>query len=582
MPSDNASFTAFPRKRGRALVLVLSRIGVLLVAGGCATTSRFPLRDPLWRDRDDRAFAPAPEEYESPFAWDAANQTLFRPIARFFAVDPAGPAVNVNAFDEVPDSSWFTNRLGRVGMSPEEIARGACDSRVLDPNMPDGSWVIDKGKDNGANPGFRVNVPRLGKFMLKPDLAEEPERATGATAVASRIYHAVGYFAPCDSIVYFRPSILRLTPGLQVTNNQGVTKPFDADALARILEGASHRGGLVRMVASQWLPGKPLGPYSYDGLRDDDPNDVIPHEDRRELRAARLIAAWLNHFDAREQNTMDVFLPANPARRDGPGHVRHYIMDLGDCFGSVWPIDAFSRQFGHAYLFDVPYLTEDFVTLGAIERPWERARRVGGIFNYFSSRDFDPELWRSEYPNPAFGRMTEADGAWVARILAHFEDHLVAAAVEVGAYDAASTRYLTQTLIKRRDAILRRYLSRLSPIGGLHIERSELCGVDFARKSRTVPQETVSFRARHHAGGALEPKGPLIVTAAATGRVCVRLVHTSGDAGPPDADPARYLVVDISNGYSRGPLRAHLYDLGPRRGFRLVGIERPEDEAPPR
>ncbi len=37
----------------------------------------------------------------------------------------------------------------------------------------------------------------------------------------------------------------------------------------------------------------------------------------------------------------------------------------------------------------------------------------------------------------------------------------------------------------------------------------------------------------------------------------------------------RYVVVDLKNGDARGPLRAHLYDLGPARGFRLVGIERP-------
>jgi hypothetical protein len=554
---------------------------VLVLAGGCSTASRFPLRAPLWKDGDDLPFSPTPEEYESPFAWDAANQTLFRPMTRWFAVDPAGAAVNVNAFDEVPDSSWFANRLGRVEMTADDVARGACAAPVLDPNMPDGSWLIDKGKDNGANPGFRVNVRGLGKFMLKPDLPEEPERATGATAIASRVYHAVGYFAPCDSVVYFRPAILKLKPGLTVTNNAGVTTPFDAAALARVLRGASHRNGLVRMVASQWLPGRPIGPYRYEGLRDDDPNDVVPHEDRRELRGARLLAAWLNHFDSREQNTMDVFLPVDPARPDGPGHVRHYIMDLGDCFGSVWSIDAFSRQFGHAYLFDASYLAEDFATLGTIERPWERARRIGGKFNYFSARDFDPELWRGEYPNPAFGRMTEADGAWMARILAHFEDDLVAAAVAVGQYDAPSAEYLTQTLVQRRNTILRRYLSRLSPIGNVHLEHEQLCGIDLARKSHAVPRETLSFRARRFAGAAYQPLGALTVVATPAGRLCVRLVHHAGDDQVPDAHPSRYLVVDISNGYAHGPLRAHLYDLGPRRGFRLVGIERPENEDPP-
>jgi len=48
----------------------------------------------------------------------------------------------------------------------------------------------------------------------------------------------------------------------------------------------------------------------------------------------------------------------------------------------------------------------------------------------------------------------------------------------------------------------------------------------------------------------------------------------------PDASPERYAVVDIQNGIAEGPLRAHLYDLGGDKGFKLVGIERPENTDP--
>lgn len=547
----------------------------------CVKPARFPLKPALEYDDDQQPFAPEPEIYESPFAWDAANQTVFYPIARVFAVDPARRAVNVNALDEVPDSSWFTNRLGRSTLTAEAAANGSCGPRRLDPSAPDGSWLIDKGKDNGANPGFRVNVEGLGKFMLKSDPADEPERATGATAIATRIYHALGYFAPCDSVVYFRPSILRLTPGLTVTDNSGVTRPFDAAALARVLENASHRDGLVRMVSSQWLEGKPIGPYTYDGTRSDDPNDVIAHEDRRELRGARLVAAWLNHFDSREQNTLDVFVPDKTAGKSGKGFVRHYIIDLGDCFGSVWSVDAISRQFGHAYLFDASYVAEDFVTFGAIRRPWEDARRVGGVFNYFSARDFDPESWRGEYPNPAFGRMTEADGAWIARILAYFNDELVAAVVRVGAFDAPHTRYLTETLIARRDAILRRYLTRLSPLARLGVNGDALCGRDLARMARIAPREPISYRARYYAGPNGAMSGALPISIGAESTFCVKLAHLAPDGGPADDAPERYVIADLHNGYARGPLRVHLYDLGPRRGFSIAGMERPFDERAP-
>jgi hypothetical protein len=552
-----------PRRSRLPLCLCLCLCALL----GCASPQRFPLREPMLRDPDQRPFFPPPESYESPFMWDGADQMVFRPIARFFAVDPAGPAVNVNAFDEVPDSSWFVNRLGTHTLSAEEVIRGSCGEHVLTTDMPDGSWIIDKGKPNGANPGFRVNIPGLGKFMLKADPAGEPDRATGATAIASRIYHAVGYHAPCDSVVYFHPRLLRLEPNLTFTDNSDVTRPFDQAALDRLLAGASQRDGLVRMGASRWLPGKTLGPYRYEGTRDGDPNDVVPHEDRRDLRGARLLAAWLNHFDTREQNSMDVFMPLREDDDDSPGHVRHYILDLGDCFGSVWAEDGISKRLGFAHYLDFPYLFADLGTLGIIERPWDRARRNAGIFNYFSARDFVPEDWRGGYPNPAFLRMTEADGAWMARILAQFDATLVTAAVSVGRYDPVSTRYLEQTLMARRHAILKRYLTRLSPISKLRVEGGRLCGVDLARAQRVVPDDGRGFAARAYTGEDDDEYLPLRVEARSGGHVCVELPRPSGGDAP------RYLVVGIWSDHAEGWLRAHLYDLGPQ-GFRLVGIER--------
>ena len=49
-------------------------------------------------------------------------------------------AGNVNALDEVPDSSWFTNRLGRRPMTTEEIARGPCLGRPPPRSSRGRSW----------------------------------------------------------------------------------------------------------------------------------------------------------------------------------------------------------------------------------------------------------------------------------------------------------------------------------------------------------------------------------------------------------------------------------------------------------
>jgi hypothetical protein len=325
----------------------------LVLASACSNgTPRFPLREPMGRDTDLRPVnveceerpddddpkhvACAPEPYVSPLVWDAADNSVFRPFARVFAVDPAGPAPNVNAFDEVPDSAWFTNRLGAKKPSREELLRGACtQEEMIDvASAHPGDWLIDQGKPNGASPGFRI---RLGKrkYMLKADVKEQPERPSAASAIGAAIYHAVGYYTSCEQVVYFDQALLRLKPGLTATDNSGVTKPFDQAALRWVLDQAPRRGPLIRMQASAWLPGYLLGPFKYEGTRGDDPNDVIPHEDRRDLRGARLVAAWLNHFDAREQNTMDSWIASNPKEKDSsPGYIRHYYLDTSDSFGS--------------------------------------------------------------------------------------------------------------------------------------------------------------------------------------------------------------------------------------------------------
>ena len=608
------------RSKRRAAGLALGALALIAAVAGstaCGGVRRFPLRDPLWVDPDEKPFLPPPQEYDSPFAWDGANQIIFRPIARFFAVDPAGQAINVTAMDEVADSSWFTNRIGMHPMTIPEVVKGGCVETKLDPEQPDGAWLIDLGKDNGANPGFRINVPGVGKFMMKADPELEPERASGATAIATRMYHDVGYWAPCDTVVYFRPSILKLKPGLKVTDNSGIAKPFDEKALKKVLEGASHRDGLVRMAASSWLPGKTIGPYTYNGRRKDDPNDIIDHEDRRELRGARLLAAWTNHFDAREQNTMNIFIspkeaaedakskvapakkpepteakapegkepPKKEAKKDpGPGYVRHYIIDIGDAFGSVWFIDGISERLGHAYYLDIPYLSEDFITLGAVTRPWEKARRTGGIFNYFQADDFDPELWRPGYPNPAFGKMTEGDGAWMARILARFTDPMVDALVKVGDYsDPIDVAYLQKTLKGRRDKILARYLSKLSPIGEVHLVQNErLCGIDEARYAHVATPTAFRYAARLYSPPSYDPLWTLrVLPGADDSEVCVELAHLDIAADVPEGDPSRYVIVDLMNTFAPGPLRAHLYDLGKQKGFRLVGIERPGSEGNP-
>jgi hypothetical protein len=566
-------------------------LGFLLACAlvGCGGGERrFPLREPLWRDtdldpvtvrcarrptpKDAKHVACAPEPYVSPLAWDGIDNSIFRPFAKVFAVDPPREAVNVNALDEVPDSAWFTNRLGVRHPTRDELLLGACAPD--DPLHPDtaapGSWGIDQGKANGSSLGFRIRVGKH-KYMIKTDAKEQPERATAASAIGAAIYHAVGFYSSCEQIVYFDRKLLELEPGLSVTDNTGVTRPFDEGALQRTLAEASRRGELYRVQASAWLPGYLVGPFRYEGTRDDDPNDIIPHEDRRDLRGARLVAAWLNHFDAREQNTMDSWMARDPTVSDSsPGYVRHYYLDTSDCFGAEWAWDGVSRRLGQSYLLDWGDVGADFVTLGIPTRPWDRLRREPGmeIFGYFNATVFDPEGWKNEYPNPAFSRATERDNAWMARILSRFDRADIDALVSLGKLSRPEhAAYLADVLEGRLRAILERYLLRLSPLADLRVEGgNRVCATDLARRRLVRPEAafryTAAWRGDRGAGALPVDVGP-------DGGLCVTLPAAEG--------AARYVVVTIANGASRYALRAHLYDLGVRDGYRLAGIERPEE-----
>jgi len=579
------------RRSARRLTACALTAGAL---AACAHDPRqFALRAPVLRDQDldpvkidcpeakpakpgVEAAACTPEPYESSFAWDAADMSIFRPMSKFFQVESYGEAENVNAFDEVADSSWFVNRIGARPMSTEEVAVGFCsDGPVIEGGEAgDGSWLIDHGKDNGANPGFRVRVKGT-KYMLKTD-DTQAERATAAAAIAARFYYAFGWWAPCDSVVYFKKSTLKLKEGLTIKANVGPPKKFDGKLLDKLLSATSRRGELYRAVASRWLPGEAIGPFTYEGTRDDDPSDTVKHENRRDLRGARVLAAWLNHFDAREQNTMSTWMPLDPKNPKSEGHVRHWYIDLGDSFGSEWVVDGFSRRLGHSFLLDFNHIGEDFISLGTIKRPWDDAHRTPGAenFGYFNTGHFDPDEWHSEYPNPTFGRLTERDGAWATRIIAHFTPEHVRAAVEVGNFtNPAHTDFLTRVLLIRQRVLLARYFSKLSPLGDARLEGRRFCATDLARSTNTFPVNSFHYSATLTRGKA-DPVD-IGVNVAAQGDTCVPLPPASLDATLSDNAPERYVVLRIKNGVAPGPLVAHFYDLGAERGLRLVGLERP-------
>jgi hypothetical protein len=575
----------------RIILFAAAAISSAATASCASTDRRFALAPPLAVDSDLRSvvipcraapsdkdkshIACAPEPYVSPLVWDGVDNMLFRPLAEAWTFEAAREATNANSLDEVADSAWFTNRIGARTLTREELLTGACKASQLlgdTSQIADGAWLIDKGKQNGSSPGFRIKIPGKGKFLLKVD-DPTPERPSAASVIGADAYHAVGFNFSCEQVVYVKPSVFKLAPGLTMVDNTSRVRPFDRAALEKMLEKAPRKGGAVRFQASAWLEGDLIGPFRYEKTRDDDPNDVIPHEDRRELRGARVLAAWLDHFDAREQNSMDAWMADRKDDPDSsPGHVVHYYLDTSDCLGSEWDWEIISRRLGKSYIVDWGDIAQDFVTLGIPVRPWDSAARVPGreMFGFFRADNFVPDEWKNEYPNPAFSRMTERDGAWMARILARMTPDLVKALASAGQFsDPANEAYLAGLLEVRLEKILDRYLTRLSPVGDVHLEHDQLCATDLAA-SRSV-RDPASFHYAVSSGGAW-----LTVFLHDPASFCVAPPHHAADGGVPDNDPSRYFRVEMSDGVAPGPLHAYLYDLGPTRGFRLVGIDRPE------
>jgi hypothetical protein len=163
----------------------------------------------------------------------------------------------------------------------------------------------------------------------------------------------------------------------------------------------------------------------------------------------------------------------------------------------------------------------------------------------------------------------------MARILSRFDRSDIEALVALGKFSRPDySTFLSEVLEQRLRRIVNRYLTRLSPLADLRVEAgNRLCAVDLLRRRAAYPESAFSYRARfHHESGATA----LRVEPSQAGRVCVTLPRAPAPHTAPPSDPSRYTVVVLENGAAAYPLVAHLYDLGPQRGYSLVGIERPE------
>lgn len=377
-------------------------------------------------------------------------------------------ARDVNVFDEVPDSLFFTNRQGKAKLSREELQEGTKGAAPAE-----GDWTVTKGKTEGVNAGFFIKDSAGQKFLLKFDPIDYPELASASEAVSSRIFHAVGYNVPTYNVVNFSLDRLVPAPDAQFFDADGFKKPLTKEKIAELLRTAGKtRDGLYRASASTLLKGEVLGPFSLSGCRAGDPDDKIPHRYLRPVRALRVLASWVNYYDIRMENTMDVL-----EERNGKKSIRHYVYDFGSTLGSAG-YGPKPPQFGHEYIFDYKEIVKSLLTLGFWEKPWQKRwdenkrtipMRSAG---YFDNLYFDPGQWKPQLPYDAYSDLTDADGFWIAKIIMSFSDEDLIALIETGKLTNDRVRqYITKTLTERRNLIGRYWFDQTAPLERIRIEK---------------------------------------------------------------------------------------------------------------
>ncbi|HTR52369.1 MAG TPA: hypothetical protein VMJ10_16765 [Kofleriaceae bacterium] len=444
-------------------------------------------------------------------------------------------ALGTNSLDEVPDSTWFTNRSG---LTPAQVRTGPVTEDNPEQHVP---WTIVSTKFGGTELGFIIKDARGVKFVLKFDDLDHPEIETGVDVVVDRLLWASGYNVPEDQISYIRPDQLILAP-------DAVTKDSDGHAMDKlrqqdvdkVLALIPHEpDGRIRGSTSRWIEGTGIGAHPTEGVRKDDPNDLIPHERRRDLRGMFAMYSWVDNVDVWPGNFLDSWIvdPGNPKRH----YVKHFALDFGRGLGAMAAKEHdLSRS--HVYRFDFGTAFANLYTIGIEKYEWETRPQVQirGVASTFTAAGFDPGQWHSDQVYMPFYEMDRYDGFWGAKIVARFTRDQIRAAVEAGRYsDPLAVQYITDTLVARQRKLVAYWYNQVSPLDRFAIG-SQLCFDDLAITQGYVAAGTPT----HYAISVFDKQGRAI---AAPGVLAAALDgHTCMQAEKLGSDPDAYTIFQIT------------------------------------
>ncbi len=437
-------------KRFNYCVFILALILITGLSAGA--DSKFYSDDPILQESDPED-ASGTKESEIDLVYDLMENLFSKPGDK----TPNVRAQNINTVDEVPDSSWYTNR-NALTVTGVEKGLDTTDGPAS------GQWTIIAGKNDGVTPGFTIKDTAGTKWFIKPDPPGYLGMATGAEVSAGKLFWALGYFVPETHIASLDPANLVIGEDTKIktpAGNKRKMKQKDIDKMLR--RAAKNPDGSYRVIASKALEGEPLGGFRFYATRPDDPNDVIPHEHRRELRGYLVFAAWLNHVDCKALQSMDTLVQQN-----GKSFVRHHLLDFSSTLGSgsIYPHEFWE---GYEYLMEkTGHIGKDAITFGFMVEPYRtdpffNSRSVGRMRE--NNKDWDPDTWFPRASNAAFRHARNDDKFWAARKLMSISDDMIRAAIRAGQLnDQASEDFLVKALSERRDAIGRKYLTAANPV----------------------------------------------------------------------------------------------------------------------
>lgn len=518
---------------------------------------------------DDRRDVPRrPEISLDLYRLDFYQRAVIGELTRPLSLPNHSRALGVNALDEVPDSTWFSNRIGVRDLSPDEIRTGPLTEDGPEAYKP---WTIHSTKPGGIEVGFIITDARGIKYMIKFDDVDLPELETGAHVVVNRLLWACGYNVPEDRVAYVRPSELLLAPDARIKDNLGHNgERLDRWALEqRLADKWRTPDGRFRVLVSRWLDGTSLGGAPLRGVRKNDANDRIPHERRRDLRGQYAIFAWLDHADLNFNNFLDMWItdPRDPRHH----YVEHYKIDFGESLRAMSVTIHYLQQ-SHAYSFDWGNTSWSLITLGLAPRPWGHsfAPVLTGVSRTFVVDDFDPGNWHSETPYPAFLDADRFDQFWGTRLVARFTREQIHAAVEAGEFsDPRAVEYITDTLVARQRLTEAYWFSRVNPLVEFDWHTDGVCFQDLAIAAHlafpaTTRYDVTSYDARMH------PLGRLAVRAASAGPTCTPALARS----PVGDDGYTILKIVTSRPGFTGVTYVHVARDRDTNNWRVIGVWR--------